>query len=320
MGQMELTDGVLQASERLRPHVRETPVEASTVLARRCGAASVHLKCENLQHTGSFKFRGALNRLLLMSPEARARGVVAASTGNHGMAVARAAQILDHPALVFHPTDAQETKLAGIRQLGAETRAHGHDCVVCELAARDYVTEKELEYISPYNDLRVVAGQGTIAVELERQLEGVDAVFVSVGGGGLISGIGTWLRRWQPQARIYGCSPVNSAVMLESLAAGKLLDLESLPTLSDGTAGGVEAGSVTFELCQDVIDESVFVSEEQIADALRLVVSEHHMLIEGAAATAVAGYLKAGSALAGKRVAILLCGANIASPTLKALL
>ncbi|MFT5050958.1 MAG: threonine dehydratase [Chlamydiales bacterium] len=320
MSETELYAEIQHAAERIRAHVRETAVEPSALLAGRCAAASVHLKCENLQRTGSFKFRGALNRLLTMPAEDRARGVVAASTGNHGLAVAQSAQILGHPALIYHPTDAQETKLAGIRRLGAETRAHGQDCVECEAAARDHAAAKGLDYVSPYNDLQVVAGQGTIAVELQRQLEGVDAVFVSVGGGGLIAGIGTWLRRWQPQARLYGCSPTHSAVMLHSLAAGELLELESLPTLSDGTAGGVEAGSLTFELCQRVVDESVFVSEEEIAAALRCVVSEHHMLIEGAAATAVAGYLKVGRELAGKRVAILLCGANIASSTLKGLL
>ena len=308
---------VRRAAGRISPYIRETPVERSELLAEYSGAAAVWLKCENMQATGSFKLRGALNRLLAMPEARRERGVIAASTGNHGLAIAHAARALDTRALVFHPRTAEPTKLEGIARLGAELVAFGDDCVECEREARRVATEREADYVSPYNDPLVAAGQGTIAYELERQLPGLDAVFVSVGGGGLVSGVGSWLRHWQPAARIFGCSPAHSAVMLHSLAAGVLLELESKPTLSDGTAGGVEAGAITFPLCQGLIDESVFVTEQEIAAALRLVVKDHHMLIEGAAATAVAAYLQQGSGLAGQRVALILCGANISLETLR---
>ena len=316
---MGLYDEVMKAEARVRAHVRTTPVEPSIILGER-GNCTVHLKCENFQRTGSFKFRGAISKLLALSDDARQRGVVAASTGNHGLAVSLASQILGNPATIYHPVDASQAKLQGIRALGADTVGYGEDCLLCETAAQEHVREQDLVYVSPYNDEQVAAGQGTLAVELSRQLDGVDAVFVSVGGGGLVSGIGAFLKEWQPHAQIYGCSPTNSAVMLHSLAADRLLDMASLPTLSDGTAGGVEAGSITFDHCRQVIDHSVFVSEEEIAAAMRLIISKHHMLIEGAAGAAVAGFLQKADELAGKRVVIVLCGANVGPETVKAVL
>ena len=316
---MGLYDEVLKAEERVRPHARETPVEPSILLGK-LGKCSVWLKCENFQRTGSFKFRGAISKLVALPDRMRERGVVAASTGNHGLAVSLASQILGNPAVIYHPTDAAESKLEGIRALGARTVAYGDDCVLCETAAQEYVAAEDLVYVSPYNDIQVAAGQGTLAVELSRQLEGVDALFVSVGGGGLVAGLGAFLKRWQPQIEIYACSPTNSAVMLHSLATDHILKMESLPTLSDGTAGGVEAGSITYELCKDVIDHAVFVSEDEIASAMRLIIGKHHMLIEGAAGAAVAGFLQKAEDLEGKRVVIVLCGANIGAETLKAVL
>ena len=315
----QLCTEVLRAAERVTGHVRETPLEPSTVLSA-LGQCDVFLKCENLQHTGSFKFRGAFNKLSTLAPEARERGVVSASTGNHGLAVSLASKMLGNPATIYHPEDAAPTKLDGIRALGATTVGHGLDCVLCEAAAQVYVEESGLTYISPYNDPQVAAGQGTLAVELSKQIDGVDAVFVSVGGGGLISGIGAFIRKWQPEAKVYGCSPINSAVMLHSLAEEALLELPSIPTLSDGTAGGVETGSVTFPWCKEVIDHPVFVSEDEIAAAMRLVIGDHHMLIEGAAGAAVAGFLQRAHELAGKRVVIVLCGANVGLETLKEIL
>jgi len=316
---MRLYDAVMRAESRVRGHVRETPVEPSVLLGVR-GNCTVHLKCENFQRTGSFKFRGAISKLLALPEDVRRRGVVTASTGNHGLAVSLASQILGNPATIYHPLAAAAVKLAGISALGATTIATGEDCVLCEAEAREHARREGLAYISPYNDLQVAAGQGTLAVELSRQLDGVDAIFVSVGGGGLVAGIGSFLKQWQPQAEVYGCSPENSAVMLHSLDADGLLEMASLPTLSDGTAGGVEAGSITYGLCKEIIDHSVFVSEAEIASAMRLVIGTHHMLVEGAAGAAVAGFLQKADELAGKRVVIVLCGANLGLDTLREVL
>jgi threonine dehydratase len=166
----------------------------------------------------------------------------------------------------------------------------------------------------------VAAGQGTVAVELLEQAGTLDAVFVAVGGGGLISGIGSWLALRAPRARVIAVSPRNSAVMHASMAAGRLLDLPSLPTLSDATAGGVEAGAITFELCREVVDRSLLVDEEPIAQAIRWMIDSHHMLIEGAAALAVAGLRQLAPELQGARVAVVLCGANIGSARLSKVL
>jgi threonine dehydratase len=310
------------AAERIRDGVRETPVEPSPALSERTGAR-VHLKLENYQRTGSFKLRGALNALLSLDEPTRARGVVAASSGNHGAAVACAAASAACEALIFVPEGSAPSKLEAVRTLGAEVRVVGEDCLFAEQAARLHATEHGMTYLSPYNDERVVAGQGTIGVELERQLPHVDAVCTSMGGGGLISGIGGYLKSLRPNTEVLAFSPAHSCVMHASLEAGEILDLPSEPTLSDGTAGGVEADSITFELCRQIVDESFLVSEEEIAAAMRTVLRQHHMLIEGAAGVAVAGFLKASAETdrwCERDVVIVLCGANVDPEVLKKVL
>jgi threonine dehydratase len=261
-----------------------------------------------------------MNKVLSLPEKERQRGLVTASTGNHGAACAFAMQQVGAGGIVFVPETAKETKLAAIRRLGAEIRTVGTDSVEAEIGARAYAAENGQTYISPYNDPLVVAGQGTIAMELLDQSPNLEAVFVSVGGGGLIGGIASYLKSVRPEVQIYGCSAQNSQVMALSVAAGELLDLPSLPTLSDGTAGGVEAGSITFPLCRDHVDHYVAVSEEEIAASLRAFMGAQHMLIEGSAAVAIAAFLKTAGHLQGARVAILLCGANISLETLKDIL
>ncbi len=313
---MDLVETVIEAERRIRPHIRETYVEYSHALSE-CAGAEVHLKLENLQHTGSFKARGAMNRVLAMSPDERRRGVIAASTGNNGAAVARAAREVGMPCTVVVPEHADESKLAAIRRLGASIEVQGVDCVESERYARRHGADHGITYISPYNDPLVIAGQGTVALELARQLEPIDAVFVSLGGGGLASGIAGYLKGTGHDTHVVACSPENSAVMIESVRAGRILDLSSKPTLSDGTAGGVEEGAVTFELCRSLVDEYVTVSEAAIADTLRRFVEAHHLLIEGAAAVAVAAVEQLASRLAGQTVAIVVCGGNISLDTLR---
>jgi threonine dehydratase len=310
---------VPEALARIRPFIRRTILDPSPYYSQLSGA-EVAFKCENLQHTGSFKARGALNKVLSLSEKERERGIVTASTGNHGAACAFAMQQVGAGGIVFVPETAKETKLAAIRRLGAEIRTVGTDSVEAEIAAREYAADKGQTYISPYNDPLIVAGQGTIAMELLQQMPDIEAVFVSVGGGGLIGGIASYLKSVRPGVQVYGCSPQNSQVMALSVAAGELLDLPSLPTLSDGTAGGVEAGSITFPLCLYQVDHYISVSEEEIADSLRAFMGAQHMLIEGAAAVAIAAFLKTAAQLEGAKVAILLCGANISLETLKDIL
>jgi threonine dehydratase len=310
---------VNRAEERIRPYVRETALEWSTYLSQ-LGTAKVFCKLENFQHTGSFKVRGALNKLLSLTTAERGRGVVTASTGNHGAAVAWAANRLDAPAIVFVTENSDTSKVQAIGRYGSEIRYYGSDCVETEVLARKYAAQNRMTYVPPYNDPEIIGGQGTVGVELARQIDHVDTVFVSLGGGGLISGVATYLKSVQPGVKIIGCSPENSQVMIQSVKAGKILDLPSLPTLSDGTAGGVEPGSITFDLCRDLVDDYMAVTEGEIAESLRLFTETHHMLIEGAAAVAAASYLKMHGRFTGKNVVIVICGANISLETLKKVL
>lgn len=307
------------AVNRTRPFLRQTMLDFSPAYSQRTGV-DVYFKCENLQHTGSFKARGALNKILSLSEAERAKGIVTASTGNHGAACAFALQQVGASGIVFVPETAVPTKLATIRNFGAEIRTFGTDSIETEVHARAFAIAHGMTYVPPYNDPFVMAGQGTIAAELLPQLPELDAVFVSVGGGGLIGGIASYLKAVKPSVQIIGCSPENSQVMAQSVAAGELLDLPSLPTLSDGTAGGVEPGSITFPLCRDHVDRYISVTEAEIATSLREFMENQHMLIEGSAAVAIAAFLKMAELLKGKRIVIVLCGANISLDTLKTVL
>jgi threonine dehydratase len=304
----------------IRPYVRETPFERSISLSSNTGV-NVWLKHEQLQHTGSFKVRGALSALLALSPDQRQRGIATASSGNHGMATAYGMRALDMHGVIFVPEDASPTKVSAIRALGAEVRQIGEDCLVSEIAARAYAEERGMAYISPYNDAQVVAGQGTLGIEIVRQAaEPLDAIFIAVGGGGLISGVAGVLKQAWPGVQVIGCQPEQSAVMAASIAAGQIVELPDLPTLSDGTAGGIEPGSITFELCQKLVDRFVRVPEEEIAAAMRLMVEQHHTLIEGAAGVALAGFLREAQQWRGRTIGVVLCGANVSAATLRAIL
>ncbi len=316
---IDVVKEVLQSERRIRAHIRETPLDYSPYFSR-IGDCNLFFKLENLQHTGSFKARGAINKLLSLTPEQQAKGVVAASTGNHGAAVAFGLKTLKARGIIFVPENASPTKVEAIKRLGAEARAYGLDGAVAEVYARDYAEKNGMAYVSPYNDPQVIGGQGTIGVELSRRLDYIDAVFVALGGGGLISGIAGYLKYISNDATVVGCSPENSAVMFESVKANQILDLESEPTLSDGTAGGIEPGAITFDLCRALVDDYVLVSEGEIKEAMRLFMESHHMMIEGAAGVAIASFLKTKERFQGKNVVVVICGANISLQTLKTIL
>jgi threonine dehydratase len=316
---MNITKEVLAAEKRIRSHIRETILDYSPYYSKLAGA-NVYFKLENLQYTGSFKVRGAMNKVLSLTPAERDRGVVTASTGNHGAATAFSLGKFNAGGIVFVPQDAAAGKVQAIERLGAQVRYHGDDGAVTEAHARQYARDNRLTYISPYNDPQVIGGQGTIAVELAKQLDQIDMVFIALGGGGLISGVAGYLKSIQPDVRIIGCSPENSQVMIESVKAGQILNLASLPTLSDGTAGGIEPNSITFGLCRDLVDDYETVSEAEIKESLRQYLQVHHILIEGSAAVALAACVKQGDRLAGKNVVVILCGANISVETLKEIL
>lgn len=304
------------AANRIKPHIRETPLEHSPWLSETTGA-NVWLKLENLQITGSFKLRGAFNKLLTMTEEERATGGVAASSGNHGAAIAYAMNKLGVSGTIFVPEKTSAAKVDAIRRSGGDVQFFGTDGLDTEIHARDYASRKGMCYLSPYNDRAVIAGQGSCGVEIARQLPEIDAVFIAVGGGGLISGVGSFLRTIRRDIGIVSVQPAASAVMTESVRAGRIVERPSEPTLSDGTAGGIEQDAITFGICRDIVTDYITVSEEQIADAMRGFIDAHHQLIEGAAGVAVAGLLAANQQYAGKNVAVLVCGGNISRETLR---
>ena len=316
---MDIAKEVIAAEKRIRPYIRETILDYSPYYSR-LAEANVHFKLENLQHTGSFKLRGAMNKMLSLTREQRERGVVTASTGNHGAAMAYGLGKLGATGIVFVPQNASPAKVQAIERLGAEVQHFGDDTADTEAQARKFAAQKGLAYIPPYNDVQVIGGQGTIAVELVNQLNKIDTVFVALGGGGLISGIAGYLKSIHPGVDIIGCSPQNSQVMIRSVGAGKILDLPSLPTISDGTAGGIEPGAVTFDLCRELVDDYETVTEDEIKEGLKQFLQSQHMLVEGAAAVAVAAMVKRRDRLAGKNVVVIICGANISLETLKTVL
>ncbi|MBN1272885.1 MAG: threonine/serine dehydratase [Candidatus Aminicenantes bacterium] len=316
---IDVTKEVLEAEERIRKHIVETPLIASSFLGSKKNCR-VFLKLENLQRTFSFKFRGAANKILSLDQEVLSRGVVTASSGNHGAAFAALVGQRNLRGVLFLPKSASETKVDTLRGFNVELRFHGEDCLETEIFARRYASENGLAYIPPYNDPKTIGGQGTIGIELDRQMKECDVVYVPVGGGGLISGLAGYLKSVRPLVHIIGCQPENSAVMYESIKAGKILSIPSKPTLSDGTAGGIELGSVTFDFCRRYVDDFILVNEEEIKNAVKLMIDKHSLLIEGAAALSVASFLKDRSDLTGNTVALIITGSKISLPDLQKIL
>lgn len=303
---------IVSARERISPYVRRTPLAAFPALGERLGA-DVSLKSEHLQVTGSFKARGALAKVSALAPEQREAGIITASSGNHGLGVAYALSALGGRGVVCVPHGASPVKVAGIRRLGAEIRTLGDESGETEQLAQQAAAAEGLPYVSPYDDLDVISGQGTIGLELAEQAPELDVVVVAVGGGGLISGIAAALKHARPGVRVVGVQPANDAAMAASVEAGRIVEPAAEPTLSDGTAGSVAPDAITFDLCRELVDDWVLVSEQEIKDSMRFVIDEHHQLIEGAAAAAVAGCVRLGDSVAGQRVAVVSCGANIAA-------
>ena len=309
---MLFPDSVHDAYKRIQPYVRKTPLEPAHSL--HSNQREVYLKLECLQHTRSFKVRGALNKLLSLDDSQKEKGIVTASTGNHGMAVTYGLRQLNISGTIYLPETVSERKLTLLKRYGAHVQFFGDDSVYTEQYARKQAGDKGQVYISPYNDPEVVAGQGTIGVELLDQLSDLDTVFVPVGGGGMIGGISGYLKAKNPAIRIIGCLPANSPVMLESIEAGKIVEGTVLPTLSDGTVGGIEEGAITFDICRQYVDDWVLVSEDEIQAGMKLLFDEYNLVVEGAAGVSMASYLKYSRAKPHtnmNRVVIVLCGGNV---------
>jgi threonine dehydratase len=310
---------VLAAEKRIRPHIRETYLEYSPSLSNSVNG-HVYLKLECMQHTGSFKYRGALNKFLSLSPEDRQGPVITASSGNHGTALAAILQKFGGKGVVYLPENASPAKVNNLRQYGVDLEFFGTDCIMSETLAKETAEKNQQVFISPYNDPQIIGGQGTIAVELMGQMDTIDTVLVPVGGGGLISGIAGYLKSISKNIHIIGCQPENSAVMSASIKTGKIIEMVSKPTIADGTAGGIEPGSVTFDICRETVDDYILVGENEIRAAIRHIVEKHQMLIEGAAALSVACLLKKKDRFEGKHTVLIISGKKITVELLKEIL
>ncbi len=296
------------ARELLQGVAITTPMEDSRWLSTLVGGP-VSLKCENLQRTGSFKIRGAYNRLSLLTPEQRECGVVAASAGNHAQGVALAASLLGCPATVFMPRFATLVKVEATRRYGAEVVLDGKDFGAANATAIAHASERELVFVPPFEHRDIIAGQGTLGLEIAQSIDDIGTVVIPVGGGGLISGAAAALRATAPGARIVGVQATGAASFPPSLAAGRPVALERVATIADGIAANCP-GDLTFEHVQALVDDVVTVSDDAMAEALVLAAERMKLVLEPAGAAGVAAILEGVGELR-PPVVVLLSGGNI---------
>lgn len=308
--QPDVRQWVLDAEERCREYLWETPLEYSLHLSK-LTSAEVYLKLDSMQKTGSFKFRGAVSKIMSLTEEELNKGVVSASTGNFALALGAAARLRGHKVTIYVANNIEASRLELIKAHGIDVEVYGEEAWHAEKRAKEAAEQEGKIYVSPYNDPVVVGGQGTCGLEISKQLPNVQAAFFAVGGGGLCSGSGGWLKSFNPDVEIIGVSPEKSPVMYESVKANKIIEMETFPTLADTCAGGVDPDTITLELCQKYIDEIILVTEQQIADAIRLLFEHHRLVVEGSGALSVGGFLKLKDSFKGKKVALGICGRNI---------
>ena len=311
---------IVAARQRLSRYLQPTPLLNSSWLSEATGA-SVFLKVESLQPARSFKIRGAMNALLKAQASSQdARPIVAASAGNHGRAIALAAQRLGRRAVVFVPATAPATKKAAIRQHGADLHDDPPSYDAAEEAARAFAQREGAPCVSPYNDADVIAGAGTIALELLDSLPTFDVLVVPLGGGGLASGLAIALARLAPQVAIVGVEVAASTPFATGIARGGITRIDVGPSLADGLTGNLEPGAMTFDLVRRHVHRLVSISEPQLAAAVRGLAAEEHLIAEGAGAAATAAVLRDGTVAPGQRVVVLLTGGNIDLSALSAII
>ena len=301
-------DDITEAAERLNGFAFQTPLRLSEWLSS--DDANVFLKLEVAQPTSSYKIRGALNAVQKIADTGAADAqLVTASAGNHGRALAYAANVFSLPLTVFIAEDAPRAKIEAIRRSGAELRPC-RDYDEAERQAKAFAAEAGATYISPYSHPDVIAGAGTIGLELLEQQPLLDAVIVPVGGGGLISGIGIAVKSVSPTTRVIGVEVAASCPFTRSLEAGRLVTVDVGPSLADGLTGNLDPDTITLDIVRTVVDDVVLVEEDELREALAAVVNNEHLIVEGAAATGPAVVMRQKVQLAGN-VAVILTGANI---------
>lgn len=301
---------IFQARSRIAPYIFRTPLRESFLLSEKTGAR-VFLKHENWQITGSFKPRGALNRMMMLDRAERTRGIVTASAGNHALGVAHAARALGiSAATIFVPRTAPNAKLAKLREFSVEVRSVGETYDDAHHAAEKYQQETGATFIHAYDDPRTVAGQGTIALEILEDLPDVDAILVPVGGGGMIAGIAIAAKTISPRVKIIGVQPAASPSLRDSLRDNKCYEEYTAgPTICDGLAGGI--GKICFEVSKQFVDDVAILEESETRAAVRALAETQQLIVEGSGAVGIAALLFDKVNLKGMRVAVVLSGGNI---------
>ncbi|HUT08714.1 MAG TPA: pyridoxal-phosphate dependent enzyme [Candidatus Latescibacteria bacterium] len=309
---------VREAYGRIAADIRRTPLEYSEPLSRETGAR-VYVKWECDQTTGSFKLRGALNKLRSLSDADRDRGVVSASTGNHGLAISHASRLEGIGLKLFLPTTVAEVKRKRIEALGVDVEIRGASCDKAESIAREFAGQAGRVFVSPYNDWDIVFGAGTVGLELAEDLSRFEDVLVPVGGGGLIAGIAGFIKAAKPETRIIGVEPETSAFMAASIAAGRLIEIDEKETIADAVAGGIEPGAITFPLCRDLLDFIEEVPESLISRAMAFVHEHHGRMVEGAGALPLAALLHSPAKWRDRTVVAVVSGGNVSPERFRAI-
>jgi threonine dehydratase len=300
---------VERAARDLAKYLPPTPLQYSRAFTHKAGC-HVHIKIESIQPIRAFKVRGALTKIMRLHPDKGSAGVITASAGNHGQGVAYAAAVFGIPATVYVPETANQLKVEAIKRLGATVVPAGRNYNDAYLEAMRHQEQGGATFVHAFNDPDVIAGQGSIAVELLNDLEDFDTVLVPIGGGGLIGGIAMYLKERRPGVRVIGVEPAGADGMRRSLAAGRVVTLDRVNTIADGLAASAP-GQLTLELAQHYVDEVVLVEDTEMLRAIRLMFEWEHLLAEPAGAAALAALLYHYSPAPNDRVVVILSGANV---------
>ncbi len=309
-------EDIYAAEKNLQGIIKKTELIESPVFSNECGNL-VFIKPENLQVTGAFKIRGAFNKLSKLSDEEKSRGVIASSAGNHAQGIGYAAQLLGIKATVVMPATTPIIKVEATRNYGANVVLYGDSYDEAYKKARELETEHNYVFVHPFDDLDVILGQGTVALEILNELEDVDEILVPIGGGGLASGIAFAAKMLKPSIRIIGVEPEGACCMKKSLADNKVIELERVDTIADGAAVK-RAGTLTFEFIREFVDEVITISDFDIAEAILLLIEKHKLITEGAGALSLAGLKKLSSK--NKKIVCLVSGGNIDILTISAII
>lgn len=311
---IKLTD-VYAARKRVQKWARRTPLEYSPNLSEKIGG-SVYLKLENQQVARSFKIRGATNKILQLTEEEKARGVVAASSGNHAQGIGYATREIGVKAKVVVPERTPKIKTDAIRSYGVELVIHGDEYMDAERMARKIEKEEGMTFVSAYNDVDIIAGQGTLALEMIEDVPDLDVILVPVGAGGLAAGVGSVYKQ-ATGAEVIGVQGETSPVMYECVKKGYIHDIPMQDTYAEGLHGGLEMDTISFDICSEVIDDWAILSEDEILEGVRFMLHDSHMLVEASGSIGVAAILADPERYRGKKVGIVITGGNLSMSTLK---